>query len=105
MVVSHAWLLPGEDHFGAYAAIWAGYDEVLAAQSGFRGRWLLRGDQDRTHITHLRWWDGVEDYLALTERSDYQPHIATLSEHVDVSRYTDGYPRELAEVVLRTDPA
>ncbi len=78
---------------------------MLAAQSGFRGRWLLRGDEDRTHITHLRWWDRVEDYTALTQRPDYADHIASLTEHVDMARYEDGYPREFAEVVLRTSPA
>lgn len=102
MVVSHSWLEPGEEHADAYVQLWASYDEVLQAQPGFRGRWLVRGQEDRTHMTHLRWWDAVDDYTALTQRDDYADHIGALTEHVDMSRYDDAYPREFADVLIHT---
>jgi quinol monooxygenase YgiN len=103
MVISQAWVHAGEDHARAYVALARAFDDFLRAQPGFVSRRLVRSTEDPTHFVHLREWDCIEDYQAMTELPDYQQHIQDLSEHVDVGRYTAGYPREFGEVVVATD--
>jgi heme-degrading monooxygenase HmoA len=102
VVISQAWLLPGEEHAAAYEATARSLDDYLRAQPGFVQRLLVRGVEDPTHLVHVREWVSVDDYLRMTADPTYQAHIEQLSQHVDVSRYGDGYPREFADVIVAT---
>jgi heme-degrading monooxygenase HmoA len=104
VVISQAWLKPGEEHAQAYIAKATAFDDDLRGRPGFVQRLLTRGVEDPTHIVHIREWASVDDYLRMTQDPDYQAHIESLSEHVDVARYGDGYPREFVDVVVATRP-
>ena len=100
VVVSQAW---SKDDGEAAAGYIAAYEDFLAfheAQPGFLGRRLIRGVEDRTHFTNLRFFDSVESYTRMTEREGYQEHLAAMYEHL---KPYDSYPREFMEVVLSDD--
>ena len=99
IVVSQAWLLPGDAHARAYVAASSSFENFYRAQPGFISRMLTRGVDDPTHIIHLRVFESIADYEAMTQIPEYQAHIESLSRHVDVARYKDGYPREYADVM------
>jgi heme-degrading monooxygenase HmoA len=103
MVISQAWVHQDPTHADAYVRIASAFDDFLRGQPGFVSRRLVKSIDDPSHFVHLREWRAIEDYEAMTMLPAYQQHIAELSEHVDVARYTDGYPREFGEVVVSTD--
>lgn len=69
---------------------------------GFIGRRLIRGVEDRTHFTNLRFFDSLQSYEELTKFEGYQDYMVTMYEHL---KPYDSYPREFMEVVLDDDPA
>ena len=95
-VVSHAWLLPGESHARAYQEISARFTVYHRGHPGFRGRRLLRGHDDPSHLINLRYFDSVADYERLVATADYPGWIAQLSEHVQALSPV----KEYLEVVL-----
>jgi heme-degrading monooxygenase HmoA len=103
VVVSQAWTYDATDHARAYIDKSEGFQGFLARQPGFVARLLLRGTEDPTHFTNVRVFASAADYLAMAEIPEYRRHIDDLSEHVDASRYTAGYPRELTDLVAVTD--
>ncbi len=82
LVLSHAWALD-ESHAAAYVALTDEFGEFHAAQSGFRGRRLVRDTVERNHFINLRWWNRVEDYEAMIQDPAYPGWIDRLSEHVE----------------------
>ena len=103
VVISQTWLLDGDEHLDAYRTLAADFDAFLRAQPGFRHRLLVHSLDDPAHIIHVRVFDTIDDYEAMTTLPRYQAHIAALSEHVDVSRHEGRYPREYGEVLVETD--
>lgn len=103
IVVSQAWLLPGEEHVEAYVATSRAFEDFYRAQPGYITRYLARGVEDPTHIIHLRVWESTAHYEAMTQIPEYQAHIESLSHHVDAERYTEGYPREYADILFASD--
>lgn len=97
VVISQAWTKPGEEHAEAYIALNGEFGRFFADHPGFRGRRLVRGVEDRTHFTHLRWFDSIESYEECTRAEGYVAHTEVMYEHL---RPYDSYPREYADVVL-----
>jgi quinol monooxygenase YgiN len=105
MVVSQTWLKDGEDHVAAYVALVEEYDDFLRAQPGFVSRQLVRSIEHPRHVVHLRVFETIADYEAMTTIPEYQAQIAALSEHVDPEAYPDGaVTREYGELVFETPP-
>ncbi len=101
LVMSQAWTLDAGGSADGYIAASRAFDGWLAACEGFVRRELVRGVADRTHFVNLRWWDSIDDYLAITSRPDYQAHLAELASHLDLAKYEEhGYPREFLDVVV-----
>ena len=101
VVVSQAWSKDEGDAADGYVAA---YEEFLAfheQQPGFLGRRLLRGTEDRTHFTNLRFFESLDDYEAMTQREGYQAHLEAMYEHL---RPYESYPREFMEVVVSDGP-
>ena len=101
VVVSQAW---SKDDEGGAAGYVAAYEEFLAfheQQPGFLGRRLIRGVEDRTHFTNLRFFERLEDYEAMTQREGYQDHLMAMYEHL---KPYETYPREFMEVVVSDGP-
>ncbi|WP_372734378.1 antibiotic biosynthesis monooxygenase [Nocardioides sp.] len=99
-VISQAWTKEGDDaeaHAQAYIALNGEFGRFFRDHPGFRGRRLVRGVEDPTHFTHLRWFDSIESYEECTRHPDYVAHTERMYEHL---RPYDSYPREYAEVVL-----
>ena len=105
IVVSQAWTLDADGHADEYVTLSSAFEDFYRSQPGFVSRVLIRGLEDRTHFVHLRFFESIDHYTSMTEIPEYQAHIRALSEHVDVSRYADGYPREFADVVWTSDPS
>jgi heme-degrading monooxygenase HmoA len=101
-VVSQAWTLDDGKHAEEYIALSAEFLTLLRQQPGFRGRRLLRGVEDRTHFTNLRFFDSLADYEELIRRPGYADQIARMGEHL---KPYDSYPREFMEVVLDDEAA
>ena len=59
VVVSHAWTKDDGEHADAYVALSEEFARFFADHPGFRGRQLLRGVEDRTHFTNVRWFDAL----------------------------------------------
>ncbi|MCL6649103.1 MAG: antibiotic biosynthesis monooxygenase [Chloroflexi bacterium] len=101
VVVSQAWALDAGAHAEAYLQLQREFLAFMRQQPGFRGRRLLRSLEDPTHFTHLRFFDSIADYEALTRLPGYQERIAAMGAHL---KPYQRYPREYMEVVL-DDPA
>ncbi len=97
VVVSQAWTKPGEEHARAYIALSGEFGRMFRTHPGYRGRQLVRGVEDPTHFTHLRFFDEVASYEECTQHEDYQTHLVAMYEHL---RPYESYPREYLEVVL-----
>jgi len=97
VVVSQAWTKPGEEHAQAYVSLSREFGRFFQDHPGFRGRRLMRGLEDPTHFTHLRFFDTVEAYEECTRHPEYVAHTEAMYEHL---RPYDSYPREYLEVVL-----
>ena len=100
VVISQAWTKPEPEHVDAYVRLSGEFAQFFADHPGFRGRQLVRGQEDPTHFTHLRWFDSVESYEECTQRDGYVEHTVAMYEHL---RPYDSYPREFADVVIE-DP-
>jgi heme-degrading monooxygenase HmoA len=99
VVVSQAWTKDADASAEAYVAGSRDLARMMEGHPGFRGRKLLRSQEDPTHFTHLRWFDAPSDYESLTKHPNYGAHIARLSQHLDLSKYEKS-AREIMEVVL-----
>jgi heme-degrading monooxygenase HmoA len=101
VVVSQAW---SKDDGEAAAGYIAAYEDFLAfheQQPGFLGRRLIRGVEDRTHFTNLRFFASLDDYEAMTQREGYQDHLMAMYEFL---KPYESYPREFMEVVVSDGP-
>ena len=100
LVVSQAWTKDGDDaeeHAQGYISLNEEFGRFFRDHPGFRGRRLVRGVEDRTHFTHLRWFDSIESYEECTRHAEYVGHTELMYEHL---RPYDSYPREYLEVVI-----
>jgi heme-degrading monooxygenase HmoA len=97
VVVSQAWTLDEGDHAEGYVAAYKEFLEFHRQHKGFRGRKLLRGIEDRTHFTNLRFFDSVECYEELIKFEGYGEHIMRMGNHL--KPYTTN-PKEYMEVIL-----
>ncbi len=105
MVISQTWLLPGDAHLSGYLALVESFDDFLRDQPGFVRRQLVRSIEQPNHLIHLREFETVADYEAMTQIPAYREQIAALSAHVDPSAYPDGaVAREYGAVLFRTEP-
>ena len=103
VVVSQAWTKPGEEHAQGYIALNREFGRFFGDHPGFRGRRLVRGVEDPTHFTHLRYFDSVESYEECTRRGRATSSTrCAMYEHL---RPYDSYPREYLEVVIDEDRA
>lgn len=101
VVISQAWTKPGEEHAQGYVRLSEDFARFFRHHPGFRGRQLLRGTDDPTHFTHMRWFDRIESYEECTRAEGYVEHTVKMYEHL---RPYDSYPREIVEVVLDESP-
>jgi len=103
MVISQTWLNAGEAAFDAYRALVNDYDDFLHRQPGFVSRKLVRSIDDPKHIVHLREFDSVESYEAMTQIPEYRDQIEALSQFVDPAAYPPGaVGREYCQVIVDT---
>ena len=102
VVVSQAWTLDEEKHADEYIRLSSEFFEFMSQHQGFKGRKLIRGVEDRTHFTNLRFFDSISSYEELIEFDGYMDHILKMGEHL---KPYDTYPREYMEVVLENDVA
>ena len=100
IVVSQAWTKDAGASADAYVEQSRVFLDFMKACPGFRARKLIRGVDDPTHFTNLRWFDDVAAYTAMTQHPDYQKQIAALTEHIDVSKYEGRPAREFMQIVL-----
>lgn len=101
VVVSQAW---SKDEAASADGYIAAYQDFLAfheQQPGFLGRRLIRGVEDRTHFTNLRFFASLDDYEAMTQREGYQDHLMAMYEFL---KPYETYPREFMEVVVSDGP-
>ena len=104
MVISQTWLRAGEEHLEGYLALVDSFDNFLRSQPGFVKRQLVRSIEQPNHLIHLREFETVADYEAMTQVPEYRDQIAALSAHVDPSAYPEGaVAREYGEVVFRSE--
>lgn len=101
LVISQAWTKPGDDHAAGYIALSEEFGRFWADHPGFRGRQLVRGVEDPTHFTHLRWFDSIASYEECTQSPGYVDHTVAMYEHLQPY---DSHPREYADVVLEQAP-
>lgn len=97
VVVSQAWTRDDAEHADAYVRLSEAFAQFFADHPGYHGRLLVRGTEDRTHFTHLRFFDDLAAYDECTRREGYVAHTERMYEHL--APY-DGYPREIVEVAL-----
>lgn len=100
VVVSQAWTKDGEnaeEHAQAYISLSGEFGRFFRDHPGYRGRRLVRGVEDPTHFTHLRYFETVADYEECTQHPEYQDHLLAMYEHL---KPYESYPREYLEVVL-----
>ncbi|MBD3926753.1 hypothetical protein IEZ26_19190 [Nocardioides cavernae] len=97
VVVSQAWTREGEEHARVYIELSGEFGRFFRDHPGYRGRQLVRGVEDPTHFTHLRFFDSVDSYEECTRAAGYQDHLMAMYKHL---RPYDSYPREYLEVVL-----
>lgn len=102
VVVSQAWTKDEGEHADAYIEFSKGFAHFFDNHPGFHRRLLVRGIEDRTHFTNLRFFDKVEDYEECTRREGYVDYTKSMYEHL---KPYDSYPREYLEVVLDTGPS
>ena len=100
VVVSQAWSKDEHERADGYIAASRAFLDFHLATPGFLGRRLIRGVEDRTHFTNLRFFDSVESYERMTEREGYMDHIHAMFEFL---KPYDTYPREFMEVVIADD--
>lgn len=85
------------EHADEYIRLSAGFLEFMKQHEGFKGRKLIRGVEDRTHFTNLRFFDSIQSYEELIKFDGYGDYIMKMGEHL---KPYDTYPREYMEIVL-----
>ena len=85
-VVSQAWLYPGELHASEYERLSDEFVDFHRRHAGYRGRRLLFGLDDPTHVINIRFFDSVADYEELIAFEGYGARIDELSQHLDLGR-------------------
>lgn len=102
IVISQAWTKPEEEHAAAYIRLSEEFARFFVHHPGFRGRQLVRGTEDPTHFTHMRWFASLEDYEECTRAEGYVEHTVKMYQHL---KPYESYPREIVQVVLDERPA
>ena len=97
VVVSQAWTKQTEEHAQGYIALNEEFGRFFRSHPGFRGRRLVRGQENPWHFTHLRFFDTVESYEECTKAEGYVEHTVLMYEHLEPY---DSYPREYLDVVI-----
>jgi hypothetical protein len=97
VVVSQAWTLDETEHAEGYVALSGQFLAFMRQHPGFKGRKLIRGVEDRTHFTNLRFFDSIASYEELIKFDGYGDHIMKMGAHL---KPYDVYPREYMEVVI-----
>jgi hypothetical protein len=97
VVVSQAWTLDEGENAEAYMELSRQFLDFMKQHSGFKGRKLIRGVEDRTHFTNLRFFDSVASYEELIKFDGYGEHIMKMGAHL---KPYDIYPREYMEIVI-----
>jgi len=97
IVVSQAWALDELFHADEYVRIYRSFLDFHRQHPGFKGRKLIRGLEDRTHFTNLRFFDSVESYEELIKFEGYGDFIMQMGEHL--KPYTTN-PKEYMEEVV-----
>jgi hypothetical protein len=100
VVVSQAWSKDEHESADGYIAAYRAFLDFHLGEPGFLGRRLIRGMEDPTHFTNLRFFDSVESYERMTEREGYMDRIGAMYEFL---RPYDTYPREYMDVVVADD--
>jgi len=100
IVVSQAWTKDSGASADAYIEQSRVFLDFMQKHAGFKQRKLIRGIEDPTHFTNLRWFDDVAAYEAMTQHPDYQKQIEALTLHIDLSKYKDRPGREFMQIVL-----
>ncbi len=100
IVVSQAWTKDADAHADAYIEQSRTFLAFMRRHTGFRQRKLIRGIEDPTHFTNMRWFDDIEAYESMTRHPDYQKQIEALTHYIDLSKYRDRSGREFMQIVL-----
>jgi len=100
IVVSQAWTKDAGASADAYIEQSRIFLAFMQLHPGFHQRTLIRGVEDPTHFTNLRWFDDIAAYEAMTSHPDYQKQITALTQYVDISKYKDRVGREYMQIVL-----
>lgn len=100
VVVSQAWTKDEGENADEYIRLSSEFLEFMKQHKGFKGRKLIRGVEDRTHFTNLRFFDSIESYEELIEFDGYLEHIMKMGEHL---KPYDTYPREYMKIVLEDE--
>lgn len=97
VVVSQAWTLDAREHAEAYIELSRQFLGFMQQHTGFKARKLIRGVEDPTHFTNLRFFDSIESYEELTKMPGYMDHILKMGEHLKPYNTS---PREFMQIVL-----
>lgn len=100
VVVSQAWTLNENEHADEYIRHYKNFLDFHRRHKGFKGRKLIRGIEDRTHFTNLRFFDSVESYEELIKFEGYGGHILKMGEHL---KPYAANPKEYMEVILEDE--
>lgn len=100
VVVSQAWTLDEDENADSYVELSRQFLPFLKQHPGFKGRKLIRGVEDRTHFTNLRFFDSIQSYEELIKFEGYGDHIMKMGAHL--KPYTIN-PKEYMEVVFEDD--
>ncbi len=100
IVVSQAWTLDAEASAAGYIEQSRTFLAFMRHHAGFKQRKLIRGLDDPTHFTHLRWFDEVRSYETMISHPDHPKQIAALTQYIDTSKYKDHRGREYMHIVL-----
>ena len=100
VVVSQAWTLDEDENADSYVELSRQFLPFLKQHPGFKGRKLIRGLEDRTHFTNLRFFDSIQSYEELIKFEGYGDHIMKMGAHL--KPYTIN-PKEYMEVVFEDD--
>jgi hypothetical protein len=105
IVISQTWLHDGEENLTAYLGLVESFDGFLQSQPGFVSRRLVRSLEQPNHLIHLREFDNVASYEAMTQIPEYRDQIVALSERVNPSAYPEGaITREFGEIIFASEP-
>lgn len=84
-IVSQAWTRDA-DATEAYVEGWERFADFQRRHPGWRGRRLLVGVEDPTHITNIRFFESLADYEDLITWEGYAEGVNALGELLDLDR-------------------